>query len=565
MYLDRSLVGSRKTTFRPAHLFPGGQARRNFIAARRNGSDCFKGAIDYVRIYHAVLENFGDGAPIPRLSSRRVSEDLVQGLVDYYDPEKLSADLHKEGKQAADVSLTDLQNDEEEEDGLSLEDVDVTEKAGRETDTDLRRELCKAPREYSDMLPSILAIQQARWHTTVSWDGRLPWEVSGKISPHLMQWLARIKPDKYKAPPLDPKYLKPDPESKALVAKYDSSGQTKLRAGTTLPAKATWAYDPVAISETSIKMAGVLLDASLKVEYRFEAIDGGHSSEWQKEPVYVDRGLVANREYEYRLHMRQAGGATLRPTAAKNCKTDMRTFIITSPLVPCMVSKAKSYHFIQAAPQHTWKPMKGTAAPRRTNGQLATTGDRVPWEGHADFMWASPGNGEVATLETAPYLMPRLDYLFRFDKPGKYYLYIMGICQGVDYRKANSIYAGLDLVPLGDISLGVTGGSPVNNNTRMKYWPWKHIVLDIKRAGVRRVSIWAREGGTTFGKVTIASKGPRDFKPSGEKMGTPQYSFMVGDGLPESPRFVNGEPETKLDFSLEEPEDDVSDDELNLD
>jgi len=95
-----------------------------------------------------------------------------------------------------------------------------------------------------------------------------------------------------------------------------------------------------------------------------------------------------------------------------------------------------------------------------------------------------------------------------------------------------------------------------------RYWPSKHFVLDIKKSGVRRVSIWGREGGTIFGKVIITAK--RDLKPSGKTIG--EMHAMIGEGLPASPRFVNGEPETKLDFSVdeEEPEDDSSDD-LNLD
>ena len=559
LYLDGKLVGSRKTAFRPAHLFPGGQARRNFIAARRDGTDSFKGSIDFVRVYHAVLKKFGDGPPVPRLSSRRISEDLVQGLVDYYDPEKLTEDSNKEGREALDADLTDLQNDEEEDDGFSLEEIDAKEKVAQEAATDLRRELCKAPREYSDMLPNILAIQQAKWHTTVNWDGRLPWEVSGKISPHLMQWLARIKPDQYQAPPLDPKYLKPDPKTQALVEKYDYR-PPRLKAGTSLPSKATWAYDPVAISGTSIKMAGVLLDPSLKVEYRFEAIGGGHSSEWQREPVYVDEGLVANREYRYRLHMRQAGGATLPASAAKSCKTDMGTFIIASPLMPYLASGAGKYHFLQSTPHHTWKPLKGHAAPLKSNREWRTAGRRILDETPEGFLWTSPGDGATASLENAPYCLPRVDYLFRFDKPGKYYLYTMGNVQGVDYKKGNSVYVGLDLVPLGDISFSVGGGTPVN--TLHRYWPSKHFVLDIKKSGVRRVSIWGREGGTIFGKVIITAK--RDLKPSGKTIG--EMHAMIGEGLPASPRFVNGEPETKLDFSVdeEEPEDDSSDD-LNLD
>ena len=108
--------------------------------------------------------------------------------------------------------------------GDEVEEASLEEGAqeAAEAADDLRRTLCKAPREYVAMLPNRLAIQQARWHTTVDWDNRLPWEVTGKISPHLMQWPARIKPDTYKAPPLDPKYLEPDPKSQALVKKHDS-------------------------------------------------------------------------------------------------------------------------------------------------------------------------------------------------------------------------------------------------------------------------------------------------------------------------------------------------------
>ncbi len=490
LYLNGKRVGSRKTSFRPAHLFPGGQGRRNFIAARRDGSDCFKGSIDFVRVYHAVLEKFSDAPPIPMLSSRRISPDLMQDVVDYYDPKKLTKDS-----------------------------------------TNQHRALVKAPREYTALLPNLLAIQQAKWHTTVDWDGRLPWEVTGKISPHLMQWLARIKPDKYKAPRLNPKYLKPDPKSQALVKQYDYR-PPRSKAGASLPTKATWAYDPVAISKTSIKMTGMLLEPSLKVEYRFEAIAGGHSSAWQKEPVYVDGGLATGKEYAYTLHMRQVGGATLQASDVKRCKTDMGTFIVSSSHMPYMASDAGGHHFLQATPHHTWKPLKGHAAPLTTGRGWRTVGRRDLDKTPEGFLWVSPGDGATASLENAPYCLPRVDYLFRFDKPGKYYLYIMGNIQGVDYEKGNSVYVGLDLVPLDKISFGVRGGTPVPAPHR--YWPGKHLVLDIKKSGVRRVSIWGREGGVIFGKIAILAK--KSFKRA-----------MVSLNLPETPRFRDGKPEEQLD------------------
>jgi hypothetical protein len=181
LYIGGIRSAVQACSFRPGDAYPGGEGRRNFIAALRGGRGCFKGAIDYVRVYHTVLETFSDAPPIPVLSSRRISPDLIQDVVDYYDPKKLTKDS-----------------------------------------TAQHRKLTQRPREYTAMLPNLLAIQQAKWHTTANWDSRLPWEVTGEISPHLLQWLARVKPDKYKAPPLDPKYLKPDPESQALVKKHDT-------------------------------------------------------------------------------------------------------------------------------------------------------------------------------------------------------------------------------------------------------------------------------------------------------------------------------------------------------
>ena len=150
------------------------------------------------------------------------------------------------------------------------------------------------------------------------------------------------------------------------------------------------------------------------------------------------------------------------------------------------------------------------------------------------------------------YCLPRVDYLFRFDKPGNYYLYVMGTVQGKGYGNANSVYVGLDLVPLGNISFGTVPGWGVH--LWHKYWPSRHIVLDIKKSGVRRVSIWGREGGTIFGKVTIT--GEKHLKPSNTTTGG--LGEMVSAGLSETPRIQDGEPE--LDFSVQDPEDGKAED-----
>ena len=51
-------AGVTATRFRPCDVFPGGQAKRNFVAAARDGSGGFKGIIDRIVVYHTVHEDF---------------------------------------------------------------------------------------------------------------------------------------------------------------------------------------------------------------------------------------------------------------------------------------------------------------------------------------------------------------------------------------------------------------------------------------------------------------------------------------------------------------------------
>ena len=61
IFLDNQMVGkksSASTTFRPSDVFPGGETKRNFLAATRGGKKPFAGVIDHVVIYHDVHENY---------------------------------------------------------------------------------------------------------------------------------------------------------------------------------------------------------------------------------------------------------------------------------------------------------------------------------------------------------------------------------------------------------------------------------------------------------------------------------------------------------------------------
>ena len=528
-------ANSRETSFRPAHLFPGGQARRNFIAAKRDRSSFFTGAIDYVRIYHTVVEKFGEGPSVPVTSgSRRVSADRVQRILDFYDVGLAKAQAEAEAEAEVEAAFSDEDNSAE----LEFEE---TPSATPSAADHLAMTSSSSRPANTEGIQGALEVQQADWFTTVSWDDRLRWEVSGEISPHLQRWLARMKPDKYKPPVIDPKFLKPDPDNLAKVAALDKAGlalmqRTFMTLGSKLPEAASWAYDPVAVTETSLKMAAVKLNPSLAVEYKFEAMDGGHSSGWQADCVYEDKGLDKNRTYTYRAHMRAKGGKAIKPSAPRKGKTDLgESYIKWSDMgLPYMGTWAARYHSSHASVTHSWTAKEG------------------------NIMVSLPPDGRTAEkMADAPFLTPRLDYVFRFDKPGTYWIWLAGFWQGyADAEGADTICVGLDLEPIQQVIL-----SHSNLGYSGMWWPWRPPTIEIKEAGYRRISIWAREGGTRFGRIVVTNKSPRDFMPTNQKHKVGQkWTWLVGDGVPDSPRVGDGM--TAPSFDSDER---LEDDSLGLD
>ncbi|NQT89500.1 hypothetical protein HQ560_22210, partial [bacterium] len=77
IFYDNRKVASRASTFRPPDVFPGGCVKRNFIAAARDGTKCFQGAMDYVRIYSVVHDDFEKDGIVPEVSSRRVDKSFL--------------------------------------------------------------------------------------------------------------------------------------------------------------------------------------------------------------------------------------------------------------------------------------------------------------------------------------------------------------------------------------------------------------------------------------------------------------------------------------------------------
>ena len=78
LWIDGRRAGEKRSEFRAADAYPAGLEKRNFIAAARGGRRHFKGALDYVRVWHTVYDDFAK-APAPlRHAPRRVDRAFIK-------------------------------------------------------------------------------------------------------------------------------------------------------------------------------------------------------------------------------------------------------------------------------------------------------------------------------------------------------------------------------------------------------------------------------------------------------------------------------------------------------
>ena len=78
LWVGDKKVAEAKSNFRPADAYPGGEAKRNFVATDRDQKNLFAGAMDYLRVYHAVFDDFSTAREIPLVSSRRIYKGFVE-------------------------------------------------------------------------------------------------------------------------------------------------------------------------------------------------------------------------------------------------------------------------------------------------------------------------------------------------------------------------------------------------------------------------------------------------------------------------------------------------------
>jgi hypothetical protein len=93
IFYDNQKVASCASAFRPLAVFPGGGVKRNFIAAARDGTRCFQGTLDHVRIYSVIHKDFAKDGIVPEISSRRIDKSFPSRFDDF---KKLNARRLKE-------------------------------------------------------------------------------------------------------------------------------------------------------------------------------------------------------------------------------------------------------------------------------------------------------------------------------------------------------------------------------------------------------------------------------------------------------------------------------------
>jgi hypothetical protein len=408
----------------------------------------------------------------------------------------------------------------------------------------------KKPHDHVESMAGALYVQQAEWWVSPKWESRLRWEISGKISPHLQRWLARIKPDQYKAPPLDPKFLKPDPKITAEIATIDPPASYWDRTPPPAPTKAAWGFSPVAITTASIKMGAMWIHETYDFEYKFDEVSGeagGTSSEWQKSPVYTDTGLTDGKTYRYKVRMRETGGKEIAAGLEKATTINLNSYFGPYKIgVPVVVGEAKNGQHNHATATHQWKEESNTSP----------------------YVVALPGNWSRYEVDECLLRAPRMDHLVKFEKPGKYWIWVMGSDVGdKTFESGNTVIIGIDLEPKQQLLFRAGLHGNENNDP---LWAHSAMPLEIKKPGVRRVSVWAREMGTIYGKLLVSPKSPRGYKPSNQLAGVrPGPQQVSGEGPDQGPMIVAGKRELSEDASvsekLDEGDEDAIEDFFDLD
>ncbi len=229
------------------------------------------------------------------------------------------------------------------------------------------------------------------------------------------------------------------------------------------------------------------------VEYRFEETTGalaGMKSDWSKDPSFSATGLKIGRTYHFRVTMRDRSGNTTAPSEPMSV-TPKRTediFVQSGGREGLIVMEAENFHENIPAGNARWKVVKAEHGSRYTgSGAVLSEPDR--------------GAGYNEDVESSA---PRCDYVVRFKKPGRYWIWVRGFGRNPN---SDSVHVGVDMKL-------EKAGTHLWTGWKMYQWVRSHQPYNIKKPGIHVVNLWVREDGTTVDKLLITSQG--DYRPSAE-------------------------------------------------
>jgi len=194
-----------------------------------------------------------------------------------------------------------------------------------------------------------------------------------------------------------------------------------------IPNPAQWRLEPAALSDTSVIMyAQPGCDPNPGIEYLFSETTGkGNSSGWQTSTMYEDKGLVAGETYTYTVRMRDAAGRETEASEPRSVVWQPKDYSVadrTPDGAPLFVIEAEEYQAVFPGRFHEWIPQNLLANHRGAGAMYSS-----PEDGFAiiDFMTDAP----------------RMDYRFKVEEPGEYYLWTRGYGR---WWMSNSIYVAID-------------------------------------------------------------------------------------------------------------------------
>jgi|GEM_PF-1618221 len=280
------------------------------------------------------------------------------------------------------------------------------------------------------------------------------------------------------------------------------------------PNPAQWRTEPTAYSDSSITMyAQVGCDPKAGVEYYFSEVSGnGHSSGWQQSPIYEDKGIKSGSVCKYTVKMRDADGNETMPSPLKSAVFEKSAYFLpdkTPSGAPLIVMEAEHYQNNVNGKFHEWSLTDILAGYR---------GEGIMYGGPED----GPSIGDYMVDA------PRLDYRFKIDQPGKYYIWTRGYGR---WWMSNSIYIGIDGNQVQKAYVGW------ENLT----YRWKHCSnmdsnkplepFQIDTPGIHTLNVWLCEDGCSVDAFLLTTADYEEYKPTDE---VDINKDLVGKGPKES-------------------------------